>query len=115
MDESLCESGIGIIIYFLLLSVDRPRRTFIYMSYFHDGLEGFLSERLSIYYLLLKSISKRTWLLRDSLDADDDGFRLLPRAFIFKRSDTIAVGDIFPSSSLKFSPGYTLIGDDSSA
>ena len=85
------------------------------MPYFHDGLEGFLSEKLSMNYLLLKSISKRAGLLRDSLDADNDDFRLLPKAFIFKRSETIAVGDIFPSSSPKFSPDYILIGDDSSA
>ena len=103
MDESLSKDFN--IIYYLLLSVDKPRRTLIcFMPYFREGLEGFLSERLSIYFLLLKSMSKRAGLFRDSLDADYDSFKLLPRAFIFKRSDTIAVGDILPSSSSKFSP-----------
>ena len=111
MDESLFDSGN--IIYCLLLSVDRPRRTLIYKPYFQEGFEGFLSERLSIYFLLLKSMSKRAGLLSDSLDTDDDSIKLLPRVFIFKRSDTIAVGDIFPSSP-KFSPETTFIAGDSS-
>ena len=73
------------------------------MFFLHEGLDSFPSEKLSIYFLLLTSISKRAGLFKDNLEADDEGFKSLPRVFIFKRSATIAVGRLSSSSSSTFS------------